>query len=145
MRKNLYLGCLVLGLLFFTGCGSKSLSCTRENNYSDEMIMNQDLSVSFKNDKVSKLSMDMDVKLGESYASFKDSLIESVESEFSGFSDQSGISYKTSKNDDGFNFKVKINFNKLSDDAKKNLDIVNYENSYDGVKAELEDAGYSCK
>ena len=135
MKKGIYFSCLVLGLLFFTGCGSKSLSCTRENNYSDEMIMNQDLTVSFKKDKVNKLSMNMDVKLGESYDSFKDSLIESVESEFSKYSDQSGINYKTNKN----------NFNKLSDEARKNLDIVNYENSYDSVKFELEDAGYSCK
>ncbi len=145
MRKNIYLSCLILGLFLFTGCGSKSLSCTRENNYSDEMIMNQSLNVSFKKDKVNKLSMDMDVKLGESYDSFKDSLIESVESEFSKYSDQSGINYKTTKNDNGFNFKVKVNFNKLSDEARKNLDIVNYENSYDSVKLELEDSGYSCK
>lgn len=145
MKKYVYLSCLAFGLLLFTGCGSKTLNCTRENNYSDEMIMNQDLSVSFKKDKVSKLSMAMDVKLGESYSNFKDSLIESVESEFSNFSDQSGISYKTTDKGDGFNFKVKINFNKLSDDAKKNLDIVNYENSYDSVKIELEDAGYNCK
>ena len=145
MKKNVYFGFLVLGLVLFTGCSSKTLNCSRENNYSDEMIMNQDLSVSFNGDKVSKLSMDMDVKLGESYNSFKDSLIESVESEFSRYSDQSGISYKTNKNDNGFKFNVKINFNKLSDEAKKNLDIVNYENSYDGVKAELEDSGYNCK
>jgi len=132
-------------MILITGCGNKTLKCNRDNSYSDEMKMYQELELKFKSDSVSKLSMNMSVELGEEYLDFKDSLLQSVESEFADFSDEKGLSYSSSNNDSGFDFKLKINFNKLSDSAKNNIDIVNYESSYESVKADLEESGYSCK
>lgn len=144
MKKYFY-SFLALSLLFLTGCGSKTLKCSRDNSYSDDMKMYQNLNVTFNGDSVSKLSMDMDIQLSEDYLEFKDSLIESIESEFSTFVNEKGLSYSTSVRDDGFVFKLKVNFNRLSAEAKNELDIIDSENSYDSIKNELEETGYTCK
>lgn len=136
---------LLVCVLLFTGCGSRTLKCSRENNYSDEMKMIQKLDIKFKSEHIKKLAMDMNVELGDEYLSFKDSLITSVESEFSDYSNERGVSYSTSDTENGFNFKLKVNFNKLSDDLKKSIDIVDYEKSYDSIKNDLEESGYICK
>lgn len=144
MKRLFNFCCLMVCLFLFTGCSSKTLKCTRETSYNDEMNMSQQLNIVFKNDHISKLSMNMDVELLGTYMDSRDSLIDGAESEFNKYGDVSGIDYTTKINDSGFNFKVKLNFNKLSEDIKKDLVIANYENSYNSQKKELESTGYSC-
>lgn len=145
MSKRLFFGFVICGLFLITGCSSKNLNCTRESDYSSEMSMKQVLTIKFKGEHVSYLDMKMNVLLSDSYIDFKDSLIESIESEFSNFNGKRGVSYSTSDNVEGFDFRVKINFDKLDDNSKKDIDIVNYEKSYDSIKSELEESGYICK
>lgn len=144
MKKFLYCCCFVLCLFLFTGCGSKTLKCSKESNNNNEMKMFQSINVSFKNDSVSKLSMNINVQLSENYIDLRDSLIQSIENEFDDFNGEKGISYSTKKKDDGFDFKLDANFNKLSNDVKNDLSIINYESSYDAAKQEFENSGYSC-
>ena len=132
-------------LFFITGCSSKNLSCTRDRDYNSDINIHNALNVKFKNDHVSKLDFGINVVLGESYPDSKDSLIENIKDEFKELSDSKGVTYSIHDNADGFDFNLKINFNKLDDTSKKKVDIINYEKSYDSIKSELEDVGYICK
>lgn len=145
MKKFLYVGIMIFGLCLFTGCGSKVLECSKDNSYSEEMKMIQNVKVTFKKDEVTKLSMDMHVELGENYLEYKEALIESVESEFSSLKDTKGLDYSTESSDNGFTFNLKADMKKMDDEAKAELDIVNTNQSYDNAKSEFESEGYTCK
>lgn len=145
MKKYLYCVFVFLFIFLISGCGSnKSLKCTRDNDYNNQLTMNQKLNISFKNDKLNKLSMEMNVSLSDEYLSFRDSLIESAESEFKEINSKA-VSYSTKQSDNGFTFNVKVDYNKLSNEEKQDLYIVDYEKDYNGIKTELIDAGYNCK
>ena len=145
MKKNIYVGIFVAGTILLTGCGSKTLECTRENNYSDEMKMNQTVKATFEKKHVTKLSMNMDIELGENYLEYKDELKTSVEDEFANLKDAKGIEYSTKDTTNGFTFQLDADINKLDQTTKENLDLINTEQSYDDAKAEFESEGYTCK
>lgn len=145
MKKVLYLCGIVLCLTFFTGCSSRSLNCNMIGDYNDDLKWNQQLKIKFSNDHVTKLSTNMNVSLSGQYSESKSSLIESVESEFSQIINEKGVKSSTTDTDDGFNYKISINFNKLSDEVKKKISIVDYSKTYDYIKNDLEEAGYICE
>ena len=145
MKKSLYLGAIVIGTCLLSGCGSKTLVCTRSNDYSDEMKMNQTVKTSFKNDHVSKLSIDMDVTLGENYMEYREELKTSVQDEFNDLKDTDGVKFSTVDTSNGFKFNLEANVSKLDSTSKKKLDIIDTEQSYDDAKKEFESEGYTCK
>lgn len=136
---------MLCAVMVLSGCNSRTLHCTRENVYSDEMNMDQVLDIKFNGETVSNLYTSMKVELGESYVSFKNSLLDSVKNEFKDLEDSKGFKSSYKESDNGFDYEVKINFKKLNDDEKNNISIINYENSYISIRNELEDEGYVCK
>lgn len=145
MKKYLYCGCFVLSLILFTGCSNKTLYCSKESTGNPEMKMFQDVNVKFKNDAVSKLTTNINVDLGDGYTDLSDSLMSSIESQYADYKDEKGVNYSFKKNDNGFKFKLDINYDKLPTEIKKDLSIVNYENSYEAAKKDFEKNGYNCK
>ena len=145
MKKSFYVGTIIVGTCLLSGCGTKKLECTRSNEYSEEMKMNQTINAKFKSNHVTFLSMNMDIELGENYLEYKNELISSVESEFDNLKDTDGIKYSTKDNENGFTFSLEADINKLSDNEKKELDLINTEQSYEEAKKEFENEGYICK
>ena len=145
MKKSLYLGAIVIGTCILSGCGSKTLQCTRSNKYSDEMEMNQTVKATFKGNHMAKLSMNMNTTLGEKYMEYREELKTSVESEFENLKDTNGITFKTQDTSNGFTFTLEANINKLDSNSKKEFDIVNVEQSYDDAKKEFESKNFTCK
>ena len=150
MKKVLCLCCGIVGFSLLTGCGGKTLKCTRENDIpEDQMKMNQVLNISFKGDKASNLVFKMDVsfdkELIENNPTIVDDLSSTAGSEFDNIKDAKGISYSMSKKDDGFNSKLKIDFDKVDNETKKKIYLINHQSSYSAVKSSLEKSGYSCK
>ena len=144
MKKFLGICFVFFGLFCLTGCGKNTLTCSKNNDYNDEIKTYQTTKVSFKKNHVNKLSINMNVKLNEEYLQFKSSLLESVISEFSGLP-ENAIKYSSSDTNDGFDFKVKIKYSSLNDEEKKNNAVIDYEGSYDDIRGHLEDVGYTCK
>lgn len=150
MRKGLNFCFAVISIFLITGCGEKTLKCTRENNsYDDQMKMTQNLNVSFSGDKASSLNFTMDVSLSkeliDSNPDIASELADTASSEFDDIKDKHGISYSMSKSDNGFTSKLKINFNKVDDETKKKIYLINHQSSYSTIKRNLERDGYSCK
>lgn len=150
MKKILCLCCGIVGFALLTGCSDKTLRCTRENNIPDEqMKMSQELKVSFKGDKASDLVFKMDVSfesdLIENNPTIVDDLSGTAGSEFDSIKDEKGISYSMSKKSDGFSSKLKIDFDKVDNETKKKIYLINHQSSYSTIKGNLEKEGYSCK
>jgi hypothetical protein len=150
MKKVLCLCYCVVGFSLLTGCGGKTLKCTRENNIpDDQMKMSQELNISFNGDKASNLVFKMDVsfesELIENNPTIVDDLAGTASSEFDNIKDEKGISYSISKKSDGFSSKLKINFNKVDNETKKKIYLINHQSSYSTIKSNLEKDGYSCK
>lgn len=144
MKKVMSIVFVILGLFCLTGCGKNTLSCSRENVYDQDIQTHQKIKVKFKKNRVNNLSFYMNAKLSDLYLENRDKLIESVESEYSDLP-KNGVKYKSSNTSDGFDFNIKINFGKLSDDVKKRIAIIDYEGSYDEIREDLEDSGFTCK
>lgn len=137
---------LVVGLLFFTGCGEKVLKCSRESSsYNDEMVMTQVAEISFKDDKMTKVSIKMDVNFSENVIQFRDNILDSSLEEFKSLEDIKGFSYNSKNTDNGFSINIKADINKMNDSEKERFIYINTSNGYDAEKLEMEEDEYICE
>ena len=144
MKKFFRCVCMVICLMAFTGCGGKSLKCVKKTD-NDNMKMTQEYKIKFNKDSVKSLFIDIDVDFAEDSIDLKDNILQSVRDKFSSYYDNSGIAYSISDKSNGFDFQIKINFNKLDKDAKSKVDIINYAESYEMIKSDLEQKDFICK
>lgn len=143
-------GILAVSILFITGCGGeKTLTCT--NSEEDSGIkMNQEVTMTFKDDKVSYVKMSIDneatddtiIDNWDMFASMLDSQFEET--------DKDGVSLKTNNNKDKhiYNVSLEINVEKASDDAlsEYGLDgIADANATYEDTKKDAEADGFTCK
>ena len=143
-------GILVVSVLFITGCGGeKTLTCT--NSEEDSGIkMNQEVTMTFKDDKVSYVKMSIDneatddtiIDNWDMFASMLDSQFEET--------DKDGVSLKTNNNKDKhtYNVSLEIDLTKASDDAlsEYGLDgIADEKATYEDTKKDAEADGFTCK
>ena len=143
-------GILAVSMLFITGCGGeKTLTCT--NSEEDSGIkMNQEVTMTFKDDKVSYVKMSIDneatddtiIDNWDMFASMLDSQFEET--------DKDGVSLKTNNNKDKhiYNVSLEINVEKASDDAlsEYGLDgIADANATYEDTKKDAEADGFTCK
>ena len=145
MKKGLYIGAALLSTCLLSGCGSETLKCTRENNYNDQMKMEQELKVTFKNDKISNVALDTKIILNDNYAEYKETFKNQLEDEFVAIKDEEGFKYSTKDNNEGFLFTIEANLNKMDDKTKAQFSIANSEQTYKEAKQEFESEGYICK
>lgn len=141
---------LAVSVLFMTGCGGeKTLTCTNSEE-SSGIKMNQEVTMTFKDDKVTYVKMSIDneatddtiIDNWDMFASMLDSQFEETEKD--------GVSLKTNNNKDKhtYNVSLEIDLEKASEDALKeyNLDGITDANAtYEDTKKEAEDSGYTCK
>lgn len=145
-----FLGVSLFCCLFFTGCSlkkednSKVLECSSSNTVGSTST-EEVYKVYFRDDKVDKVSLNISVTLNEPDNVTRDNLESDVDSAFGDYKNRKGVSYSSDVNDNGFNIKMDINYNQLSEDDKTSINIINAENSYDEVKLELENNSFLCK
>jgi hypothetical protein len=145
MKKSLILLAMVVMIGFATGCQKeKVLDCSMSQD-STGMKMSQNIKAVFKGNNVKSITLSMDVELEDTYKSYSDTIISGVETQFEDYKDMKGVTFETKKTDDGINVKLEANIDKMDDDSKEALDIVDTKADYDKSKTELEDDGYTCK
>lgn len=144
MRRILCCVCMSICLMLFTGCGKKSLKCVSELD-NDILSMKQEYKIKFNKDSVSSLSINIDVDGKNSDIELSDTILKTVSDKFSTYYDEDGVSHSVSEKSNGFNFKLAINFNKVSSSTKSKIDIINYASNYDTIKSDLEQEGFTCK
>ncbi len=118
---------LITFLLILTGCGkSMELVCTKKVTTDSNLIMNNKMEVTYKDDKVTEVTQTIETDLSQTnYNSedFIDKLIESSKEEVKALNDLSGISAKYEKINNGYRYILKINYKDL--DEEKIKDKVN--------------------
>ena len=150
MREVKLFAILTAVVLLVTGCGGeKTLTCT--NSEEDSGIkMNQEVTMTFKDDKVTYVKMSIDNEATEDtiidnwdmFASMLDSQFEET--------DKDGVSLKTTNNKDKhiYNVSLEIDLTKATDAALEEygLNGITEENaSYEDTKKEAEADGFTCK
>lgn len=143
MKRFLYCCSLCMVVLFFSGCGGKTLKCTMSNDYKGDITIDRTIIFKFSGDSLSKLTYTTKASFSDDYASAKDSLIESLNDV--SYKDFRGVSTSLKQDDNSFEHTHTINFGKLSEDEKKKITIVNYEKKYDEIKNEFVKKEYKCE
>ncbi len=126
----------VIGIAY-TFLGGKGLTCTKHDSIYG-MSTDDTIKLKFKNDKISRADETIILDMG-SYASQKDTIIESFNEEYD--EDISGFSISTDTNGNKVTFKISA----TSEEAIDEYFIAYGEPDYDSTKSTLEKRGYSCK
>lgn len=145
MKKRVLLSSLVgILLLSLTGCGStETLVCTQTQE-EDGATMDMKMEVVFKDNLASEFTMTTDMKFDEEYADYMDTAKESFEDEFSSYK-ENGMDVDIQTEGTTLTAIVGANFDELTDEEKENLGFDPEENTYESVRAELEDSGLTCE
>lgn len=148
-RKYYLIAVLLCCTLLFTGCGKKTLKCSKDysSSYGGSMKMTQDVEVEFKNDKIGKLVMSMNFELPESSASYASTYIDSLKNQYeTSYGKYDGVTVSVDKTSDlKFTVSIKIaDYQKLSSEDKTAMGFVGSE-TYSANKSSFEKEGYTCK
>lgn len=147
MKKKMILCVPVLALgLLATGCGNtKVLECTMEDDSAEGMEMSQVVKATYKKDALTKVDMSMEVTVDEELEEYMDYLAGSLTSEFSELEGKDGVTIKNETKDNKLTFSMVADLNKMSDEAKEELDMEDDAGTYEEAKKYFEEAGYTCK
>lgn len=133
----LFLCCLLL-----SGCKTKIIECTKQNNEDVNLDINHTVTIEFKKNMVSKFTAITNIILGDNYLEHKHRLIENSVNEVI---NNKNINYSVSETDNGFRFEISSDVSVLSEEEKNNITIININQSYEETKIEYESNGYVCK
>lgn len=144
--KKVLLGGLVC-TLFLTGCGGKTLTCTRSEEESG-MKVSEEIKLTFDKEgkEVNKGSFKAQFEVSEEYSSKMSDFEEYVKEEFAEV-EENGAKVKIETKSNKLTVGISYDASKLTEDQKDELyyDDLYYDGSYDEAKEDLEDSGYTCK
>lgn len=150
MKRFLLSLCCVF---LFVGCSSKSLDdlvvleCDSTNSVGNDgnTLSETSYKIYFDNDKVERISMNIHVTLNSPDDTTRDNLENDIDSAFGNYKNRDGVIFSSNIEDNGFIVNLDIDYDKLSDEDKEYINVINYEKSFDDIKVELENNGFSCK
>lgn len=145
MKRYLYYGCLVIGIMFLTGCSTETLTCSTDSTIDDNTITYKEYNIKFKNNIVNNIEMNIDVTLNDVDEVTEANLTNSVNDFFDEYIDMNGVDYSYNDTNNGFSVSVIFDFDRISLEDKNSISIINHQNSYDEIKADLENNGFSCR
>lgn len=132
MKKFLFLGLSLVAVLGVTGCGEQTLTCSKTESEGDFEIKSK-AEISYdSDDSIKEVKVVIDVNVPEEYASKKSDLIEVYKQLY-------GEGTTVVETTDGVRVTVTGDESLMNDIKGDNAD-----SSYDALKKELTDSGYSC-
>ncbi len=135
------LGCCLFALVL-TGCGTKTLTCTKTST-EDGMESKENIKVNFKNDKPATAEMSMEMILDEENKTYIDMFYSMLESTFEDY-EQDGLTVNTEKTDDAIKVQMNVDFGKVESTEELDFDI-DADKDFESVKEDFETDGYECK
>lgn len=141
--------CFVISMIviLFTGCNSKKeLECHKLSNITDGVKMTQTYNITFDNDKIKTLNINLDFSLDDSMTNMSQVFYESVKKEYEEeYSKYKGVTIKTNKESDkNFNMNIIFDYSSLTEEEKNEIGFSGSE-SYKDNKSVLEEKEYTCK
>ncbi len=141
-KKNIF---LLLIVLLLVGCKSQKLSCTKDIMKTQEATMDERISLTFKNKKLTDTIYSLNYTFADNVDSNVETSRNALEEQYSIYKNSKGIKYSFSNMDQGLHFQLEIAKEKLSDEEKETFsNLVNYK-TYQDAKEQLIKEGYQCK
>ena len=131
MKKGKLIVPALVTLVTLTGCGGKKLTCTIAEDTLG-MKTNMSVEITFKDDKIDKMNTTVDMALPDEYKDQKQTLIDTLK--------DSNENMKVTETKDGIRATMSGSISMAGE-----LDLDDEIVTYDDVKKELEDQGYTCK
>lgn len=149
MKKFRILACSLVAVLVLTGCGNKTLTCTKTESNSG-LDMTQEISIKFKGKKVTNMKVSVDSKATtDTIKNNWDMFVGILDAQYPE-SNEEGVNITTQNNADKHTYKVSIDIdlNKASESALEEYDldgVADVNSDIKTVKAAAEKSGYTCK
>ncbi len=131
MKGKLVALVAVVAVFVMTGCGSKTLTCTNQNNMAG-IEMNSTVKVNFKGDKMDDMKVIMEVKVPDEYKDQKQDLIDELK--------EIDENIKVTETKDGVKAEMTAD-----EDYFKELNIDSTTVTYDELKEAFTKQSYTCK
>ena len=151
MKNFKFLALSVLTTVLLTGCGSeKTLTCSKTEDSSAGISVEQKIAMTFKNDKISNVEMSVNSKAtSDTIKTYWDTFASTLDAQYPS-KDENGITVSTKNNEEDYEYTITMGFDlsKASDDdlAEYGLDGIADSNSkLKDVKESAEEDGYTCK
>ena len=149
MKSVKVVALLVVGIFLLTGCGSQKLTCTMSEE-EDGLLTTNEVVMEFDDEKVSQVTMTVDMKITEEVSDDEWEASKSLMTGIFEETNENGIQLSTAVDDSehAFRMVLDIDLTKASADALEEYgleDMVNSTATYDEIKANAEDDGYTCK
>lgn len=142
MKKKLS---ILLLLFVVVGCKKTNLSCTKMIIDTDEIKVNEKISIDFKKKKLDKTFYTLDYHYATNIEENAEATKKSLEEQFSTYKDSKGVTYFFNNIDQGIHFELQINPKKLAEEEKDVFEKqINYK-SYSDARDKLAKDGYHCK
>lgn len=143
MKKTL-MGLVAIAVTFIlTGCGTETLTCTMNQSQSG-MEMNQKAVITFENNEVTKIDMNVDVNVDDAFSSYMSFMESALKEQFKNYSDN-GAKVNIDTKGNKMSLKVNMDVKGMTKEQKKNLDLEDVYGTKEATKKELESQGYTCK
>ena len=125
--KKIYMILIPILLLSLTGCfeKTKTLTCTRDNETTNNVLISSTVNVEYDGDKLINFKLETVTDLSKSNLlndEFVDSLIRTSKDTSSKYEGKSGIEANYEKVDVGVKYTLKVVFDELKDEEIKDFD-----------------------
>lgn len=149
MKKLKFIAFSLIAVISLTGCGTKTLTCTKAYEESG-LDMEQQVTMKFKGDKVQTIEITLDnTATDDTVKEYWDTFVSILDSQFEE-TNEDGVKVETEKNNEKYSYKISmgLDLTKANEDVleKYGFDEIADKNSdIDTIKANAEKDGYTCK
>ena len=143
MKKGLYIIVLLLAIISLTGCGSKTLTCTREKKESIYSL-NEKVTASYGMFGLKKVNMNMEMKLTNEKIISASNLGKTIKASYEEL-EKYGASVNVKSKDGLVIVDIDLDLKKIDSKKLKELNLYDTEESYDDAKKSFKKLGYTCK
>lgn len=150
MKKIILMVIGACSIFCLTGCdaGTQTLTCTI-TEAEDDITTTQVMTSTFQSGKLSKVNVNLEMILGETYNGYVETAKQSVDQQFADLVNAEGVTYVSSMNLDENKIIVNVdaNMDTLDENTKILLNIqdANMDETYEESKTYFENNGYICE
>ncbi len=132
-------------LVLLTGCKSTRLTCTKRVTDTDEIKVDQRISLVFKKNELTEGTLALSYYYANNVEQNAKTMQADLENQYSIYKDKKGVEYYFKNLDKGLYFEIQAEVKKLSEEDKNNLGAITDYASYQSAKTLLVSDGYECK
>ena len=144
MKKGVIFGTLAgIMLLSLTSCGNSGtkLTCTQSDEQ-EQGTLREDMVVTFKEDHIDTLDITFQIDVNDEYAEYVDELEDSMKDLIEQY-EKYATDYDVRTSGNTIRGILRVEYNKLSEEAREEADLNDV--TYDSMKEEMEDSGFTCR